>query len=118
MNEQANTAVEESVSVQLDRLVPEWARLLQALKSDITDDMRPDECGEGYPGMQVTIGVSVDEETGEVSWSYQTGDNSYTGGAYGHPYWGVVSLYRRSKSRELAQEAANEIADAIASSAA
>lgn len=48
------------------------------------------------------------------AWSYQTGDNSYTGGAYGHPFWGVVSLYRRSNSAALADDIREQLADGSA----
>ena len=86
----------------------EWTHLLKALKKDIGDDYRASEDPDDEtPGMQVTFGVTIGED-GSLSWSYQTGDNSYTGGAYGHPYWGVVSLYRRSRSREVAEEAMDD----------
>lgn len=88
------------------RVRNEWARLLRSLKPDICDDYRASEDDE-TPGMQVTFGVTLGED-GSLSWSYQTGDNSFTGGAYGHPVWAVVSLYRRSNSRELAKEAMEE----------
>jgi len=84
----------------------EWARLLRSLKPDIADEYRASE-EDMLPGMQVTFGVTLGED-GSLSWSYQTGDNSYTGGAYGHPVWAVVSLHRRSNSRELAKEAMDE----------
>lgn len=86
----------------------EWARLLRSLKPDIGDDYRAsDDSEDTKPGMQVTFGVTLKED-GSLSWSYQTGDNSYSGGAYRHPVWAVVSLYRRSNSRELAKEAMEE----------
>lgn len=79
--------------------------LLIALKPNIGDEYRATE-DDDVPGMCVTIGAS---DNG--SWSYQTGDNSYTGGAYGHPYWAVIYLYRRSNSTELARDAVDQIAD-------
>lgn len=84
----------------------EIVRLLVSLKRNIDDDYRAFE-GDTVPGMQVTIGANEDGQ-----WNYQTGDNSYTGGAYGLPYWGVISLYRRSNCRELANDAIEQIADA------
>jgi hypothetical protein len=89
--------------------IKELARLFVALKSNIGDDYRAsDDPDDETPGMSVTIGASVDG-----SWSYQTGDNSFTGGAYGHRHWAVVSLYRRSNSRELAREAREQIAESM-----
>jgi hypothetical protein len=87
--------------------INEIARLLVMLKKDIRDDYRAsDDPCDDIPGMCVTIGAN---DKGE--WSYQTGDNSYTGGAYGMPYWGVISLYRNSNCRELARDAIDQIAD-------
>ncbi len=55
----------------------------------------------------LTVGWSPD--TGK--WSYQTGDNSYTGGAYGHPIWAVVWITADSVPAEVAEEILNELAD-------
>lgn len=98
----------------LKSMVPQWARLFKALKADISDDYRAsDDEEDSLPGMCVTIGFTPENDDKSASWSYQTGDNSYTGGAYGHPHWAVVSLYRRSNSRELAEDCANQIADLV-----
>ena len=32
-------------------------------------------------------------------WNYQTGDNSYSGGSYGHPVWGVTHVARADNAR-------------------
>lgn len=85
--------------------IKEIRNLLIELKKQIGDDYRADE-ESTVPSMQVTIGASKDG-----SWSYQTGDNSYTGGAYCHPFWGVVYLYRRSNCTELAKDAIRQIED-------
>lgn len=98
----------------LCKLVPEWIRLLKSLKGDIGDKYRAtDDPDDDKPGMCVTIGFTPADEDKDASWSYQTGDNSYTGGAYGHPHWVVIYLYRRSNSRELAEDAASQIADLV-----
>jgi hypothetical protein len=82
-------------------------RLLVELKKQIGDEYRAsDDPHDDKPGMSVTI--SADEEG---RWNYQTGDNSFTGGAYGLPYWAVISLYRNSNSRELASEVLDQLAD-------
>jgi len=88
--------------------------LLKELKGQIGDEYRAtDDPDDDIPGMQVTIGATPNED-GSLSWHYQTGDNSYSGGAYGHHNWGVVSLYRRSNCAQLAKEAVEQIADSIA----
>lgn len=115
----ANTMTTKTTS-QLDkdlrRMVPQWTRLFKALKQDIADEYRAsDDPFDNTPGMCVTIGFTPanPDEDKAASWSYQTGDNSYTGGAYHHPHWAVVSLYRRSNSRELAEDCASQIGDLV-----
>ena len=87
-------------------LEPQWSELLKQLVQDIADDYRAsDDPEDDQPGMQVTFGTN-DEMS---SWSYQTGDNSYTGGAYSFPHWAVISLYRDSDPAELAHDAIDQI---------
>lgn len=109
-----NTQTTPNLDAQLKALVPIWTRLFKALKTDIAGEFRasgdPDDT---TPGMQVTVGFTPSGEDSDASWSYQTGDNSYSGGAYGHPHWAVISLYRRSNSRELAEDCASQIAGLV-----
>lgn len=80
-------------------LVNKIAALLRLLKRDIDDDYRVEGCeSDTTPSMQITLGMSADG-----SWGYQTGDNSFTGGAYGHAYWGVDTLTRTCNAKETAQ---------------
>jgi hypothetical protein len=96
--------------------VGELAALVRAVKADIGDEYRADEY-DTVPGICLTVGWTdkdgwgggVEYRAGE--WSYQTGDNSYSGGAYGYPHWAVVSVYRRSDSRALARDIRNQLAD-------
>lgn len=99
---------------EIDNLIPEWTKLLKSLKADICDDYRAsDDPDDNTPGMCVTIGFTPSDEDSDCSWSYQTGDNSFTGGAYGHANWAVISLYRRSNSTKLAKDIADQIAESI-----
>ena len=82
------------------------AALVRAVKRDIADDYRAFEEDE-TPGIQLTIGANP--ATGD--WSFQTGDNSYSGGAYAYSFWGVTGVYRRSNSRDVAKNLLNQIAD-------
>jgi len=86
--------------------VEEITALLVDLQKTIGDEYRASEEDE-EPSMLVTIGAN---ESG--GWNYQTGDNSFTGGAYGLPFWGVVSLYRDSDCAELAKDSLDQIAEA------
>ncbi len=85
--------------------VKDLFNLLKAIKPEIADDYIQE--GDTLPSIEVTVGC--DPETGE--WSYQTGDNSYMGGAYHYPIWGVVSVYRRSNCADLARDIREQIAD-------
>jgi hypothetical protein len=88
--------------------IQELARLLVALKANIGDEYRcTDDQDDDTPGMIVTIGWTP--KTGE--WNYQTGDNSFTGAAYGHRIWAVIYLYRDSNCRDLARDAQDELAE-------
>jgi hypothetical protein len=88
-------------------IVNQWAALLRLLKRDIGDDYRVEGCEDtSYPMMTVTFGLDTNGE-----WAYQTGDNSFSGGAYGFAHWGVIYLTRRSNCKELAQYAFNEAAE-------
>ena len=99
-----------------EEMIADWTKLLKALQGDIGDDYRcSDDPDDDTPGMCVTFGFTPEDEEQDASWSYQTGDNSYTGGAYGHPFWGVVCLYRDSDPAELARDAASEIAESVQS---
>jgi len=95
-------------------LIPEWRSLIAALIPDIQDDFRAYEMTEeeetdSEPSMLVTIG----SDTELSSWQYQTGDNSYSGGAYGFPHWAVVAIYRDSNPQEVAEDIAGQLADLI-----
>lgn len=95
------------------RLEREVTALLKSLKGDIGDDYRAsDDSEDNIPGMCVTVGATP-MDNGLLSWNFQTGDNSYSGGAYGHHNWGVVSLYRRSNCKELAHDCVDQIAESI-----
>lgn len=89
--------------------IKEISSLLIHCKTFISDDCRafdgPDSDEDTLPSMCITIGWNP--ETGD--WSWQSGDNSYTGGAYGYPVWAVVYLYRRSNCVELARDAKNAL---------
>lgn len=61
--------------------------------------------------LDITVGVTPEE--GGFDWNYQTGDNSFTGGAYGHPHWVLLYLTRRSNCRELSKEAVSQLRELL-----
>ncbi len=91
--------------------ITELATLIKALKKDIADEFRAsdDDPEDGPPSMSVTFGIND-----KCQWSYQTGDNSFTGGAYGKPHWAVVTLTRTCNSEEIAKEVLDQWADLMA----
>lgn len=98
--------------------IPSIRKDLCELFKMIKKDIGPDtliETGDGYAqGIEVTVGCTFDFDKGEITWNYQTGDNSYTGGAYGHPEWFTTSLMKRTNCKEVANEIINEIHGRIA----
>lgn len=91
-----------------DKNKPYLVRLVADLQREIDDNFRAYE-DDDEPGMYITISVNANCTT----WSYQTGDNSYTGSCYGDPYWGVGAIYRDSDPAEVAQSLIDDLADAI-----
>jgi len=91
----------------------EVRKLLISLKHIIEDEHRC-SCDEenlldgerALPGMDVTIACN---KLSSKDWSWQTGDNSYTGGAYHYQNWAFINLYRRSNCSELAQNVIDQL---------
>lgn len=78
----------------------DMVQLVASLVPQIMDDYRAyEDCNENDPpSMRLTIGAD------RSGWNYQTGDNSYTGGAYGFADWSSVAIYRDSDPAEVADE--------------
>ena len=115
--------------------LPQWASLVASLKpapgywitrhdepfddtvfaseEEALADIEANRSGSGFDvapvTVQITVGFTPASDDAEASWSYQTGDNSYTGGAYGHPFWGVVWISADSLPDEVASEIAADI---------
>jgi hypothetical protein len=88
-----------------NEFIADITRLVAALIPEIQDDYRtsPDDPTDSEPGMLVTVGADND------GWSYQTGDNSYAGGAYGYATWGLGYVYRDSVPADVAEEIASDL---------
>ncbi len=91
-------------------LIKDLAELIKSLKPTIGDEYRASEFDseDDLPSMLLTVGWSA--ESGD--WDWQTGDNSYSGGAYFHSTWATVAIYRRSNSKELARDIRNQLSEA------
>ena len=84
--------------------IAEITALVADLIPIIGDEYRASDDDE-QPSMLLTIGADAD------GWSYQTGDNSYTGGAYGYHTWGIGYLDRESDPAEIAESIARDLED-------
>ena len=67
-----------------------------------------DVAEDGY--LELTIAISDDGE----SWNFQTGDNSYTGGAYGLPHWAVTAIYPGCEAEDVADDVLSQLVDLLA----
>lgn len=101
--------------------IKDLSALIREIKRrGIGDEYRADP-EDDTPGVCLTVGWTNERrnqwghESTPGDWSYQTGDNSYTGGAYGYPHWAIVSIYRRSDSRALARDIRHQLADLVMS---
>lgn len=75
------------------------------------DDYDEDDTPEyGYSYIDLTVGIDTEGDD-ENTWGYQTGDNCYTGGAYGHPDWAVVCLSAGSDPAEVVAEIRSELSE-------
>lgn len=100
---------------QISGFRKEIRALLIALKPAIADDYRAHPEAT-LPSIAVTIGAEITENG--ISWNYQTGDNSYTGGAYGYAHWGICDLHRRDNCSTLADDIVGQFLDLWAQSGA
>lgn len=104
----------KTLSEQLNECQPNWLKLVSSLIPNIADDYRAtDDPDDDVPGMCLTVGFTPETEDKDFSWGYQTGDNSFTGGAYCHPHWAVVYLYRDSVPSEVAEDIASQISELV-----
>lgn len=78
-------------------------QVIDHLKTEITEDMKDDD--DDTPYMQITISNNSDLTT----WSYQSGDNSYTGSCYGDPFWGVGYICKDSDSYQIANDLISDL---------
>lgn len=82
--------------------------LVAEVRKGIHSDCRCSEDPEdNEPGICLTVGADVNG-----SWSWQTGDNSFTGGAYHYPHWAVVCV-RQDDSDQLDSDILEQLAEAF-----
>lgn len=116
MNTTENLPAKANLAILVKSLLPESGYWAARYGEPIADNVFATEAeAEEYENATEAVPVSVcltvgwTPETG--GWHYQTGDNSYTGGAYGHAIWAVVWITSDSIPDEVADEILNELAD-------
>jgi hypothetical protein len=88
--------------------------LLDFLKSAKKDIGKYDliVTGDGLkPGFDFTFGFKITDDG--ISWNYQTGDNSFTGGAYGFPIWVTACLMRRTNLKQLVNDIVDDLQNQV-----
>ncbi len=84
-----------------DTMKAEWLALIK----DLISRLEPED--------ELELTIATDDE--RSGWGYQTGDNSFTGGAYGFPHWAVTSLFKDSKPEDIVKEIESQLEELIAS---
>ena len=92
---------------ELSALVRHVSQQVPRANDSDADDYREDQYS--LPSIDLIIGWDPDDG----AWSYQTGDNSFTGGAYGYPIWAVTSVYRRQDSRTVARDLIDQLLEGV-----
>lgn len=101
------------MTINIDELKTEVATLCRYVYQELEPCDCADECQcDAINEIQVTIAC----DDGLTEWTYQTGDNSYTGSCYHYPHWGVgyVSKWTEGSFDELANEIVEEMLDSAA----
>ena len=88
---------------------PGLIRLIEALQKELENDPEcyADPENDNIPSMQITISNNYEC----TAWSYQTGDNSYTGSCYGDPFWGIGYILSDQHADSIADELINDLAE-------
>ena len=50
--------------------------------------------------VDLTVGWSPEDN----SWGWQTGDNSFTGGAYSHPLWAILTITHETEVNDTVDD--------------
>lgn len=86
--------VEKDLKLLIHLNLKDWKCFLEEI-----EDSEEEELGT------LTVCISTDGE----NWGYQTGDNSFSGGAYLYPHWAVVYFNTSTTPEELLEDLYREI---------
>ena len=62
-----------------------------------------------YNDITIATDFEQDPVTGMFEWTFQTGDNSYTGSCYGYNHWAVGQVDSETDANELAKDLINQL---------
>lgn len=102
LSEQVKTDTATFLKDNIDLFKAE-AKLYGLFDTKIDDPWDEDD----IDGMDLTLSTDGDH------WSYQTGDNSYTGGAYGLPHWAVLWIGPDTTHEQLYKDAIDQWEDLL-----
>ena len=89
--------VKDDLKLLIELNLATWCQYLETPNDDSDEDEI--SCG--------TLTIGLNDEGDE--WSYQTGDNSFTGGAYSFPHWSVVYFTAGTTPGELLADLIRDI---------
>lgn len=81
---------------------------LAQLQEEIADEYRAFDDDE-EPGIQITLACNADGS----DFAIQTGDNSFSGVAYGFPIWAVAGLYKDSDCASVVDDLLSQLGDLL-----
>ena len=90
--------------------------LVKIIESIATEYEKYYKDDEEIEYLQLTVGTNGDvcEVSGSLQYGYQTGDNSYTGGAYGFRTWGLGFIDDETDPDEQADEIIEQLSEHLA----
>jgi hypothetical protein len=82
----------------------EVSELIERIVSHLNQD------GDWLDGLDLTIATNGEaNDCDTADWTFQTGDNSYSGSCYHYRHWAVTTVYRDTNPSETATELINQL---------
>lgn len=102
---------DQKESMDLNEFKKDLIGYIDAIKQDIEPGMVDplDSDYDAIPYISLTVGTD-DKMT---QWGYQTGDNSFTGGAYSFPHWAVTEITEEQGSGDIADEVIKQLTELL-----
>lgn len=83
--------------------VEDMITIIQAVQEDLTQwDLEETDITFATDFIQ-------DPVTGSIEWTFQTGDNSYTGSCYSYAHWAIGTIDKETSPKELALDIVDQL---------